>query len=77
MIGGPIPDPRIQVLERLNASIDKFFASGGQTTEVEGFESTPPPTRSAKVDPETILKRRSRRPSTAERAVLRKLAEDL
>lgn len=77
MIGEPIPDPRLQVLEQLNASIDKFFAAGGQATEVEGFRNTPPPARSATVDPETILKRRRRRPSTAERAVLRKLAEDL
>lgn len=77
MIGGPIPDPRIQVLERLNASIDKFFAAGGQATEVEGYQRAPLPPRSTKVDPETILKRRRRRPSTAERAVLRKLAEDL
>ncbi|MHC2144079.1 hypothetical protein ACVI9W_000061 [Pseudomonas sp. 210_17 TE3656] len=77
MIGGPIPDPRVQVLERLNESIDKFFAAGGQATEVEGYQRTPLPARSARVDPETILKRRRRRPSTAERAVLRKLAEDL
>jgi len=77
MIGGPIPDPRIQVLEQLNSSIDKFFAAGGKATKVAGFQNTPPPTRSTKVDPETILKRRRRRPSTAERAVLRKLAEDL
>ncbi|AIL60909.1 hypothetical protein [Pseudomonas alkylphenolica] len=77
MIGDPIPDPRIQVLEQLNADIDKFFAAGGQATEVAGYQRTPLPARSAKVDPETILKRRRRRPSTAERAVLRKLAEDL
>ena len=77
MIGGPIPDPRIQVLEQLNANIDKFFAAGGQAAEIEGYQRTPPPARSAKIDPETILKRRRRRPSTAERTVLRKLAEDL
>lgn len=77
MIGGPIPDPRIQVLEQLSASIDKFFAAGGQATEVEGYQRTLPPARSAKVDPETILKRRRHRPTMAERAVLRKLAEDL
>lgn len=31
MIGGPIPDPRRQVIEQLNASIDQFFASGRQS----------------------------------------------
>ncbi len=77
MIGDPIPHPRIQALEQLNACVDKFFAAGGQATKVSGFQNTPPPIRSTKVDPETILKRRRRRPSTAERAVLRKLAEAL
>lgn len=77
MIGDPIPDPRIQVLEQLNASIDKFFAASGQATEVEGCQSTTPPERSTKIDPETILRRRRRRPTPAERAVLRNLAEGL
>jgi len=77
MIGSPIPDPRLQVLEQLNASIDQFFAAGGQATQVDGFQSAPPPQRSSRIDPETILARRRRRPTMAERAVLRKMAEGL
>lgn len=77
MIGGPIPDPRLQVLASLNSKIDEFFSGGGKPTQVGDFESVPLPARSAKVDPTTILTRRRRRPTTAERVVLRRLAEDL
>lgn len=41
MIGDPIPSQRDQVLADLNASIDSFFASGKQPTELPAFEYQP------------------------------------
>lgn len=41
MIGDPVPSQRDQVLSKLNASIDQFFASGGQPTELPPFEYQP------------------------------------
>lgn len=56
----------------------KFLASGGAVAQVPSMSDNPiPPKRSAKVDPETILKRRKPPISRAERNALRKLAEAL
>jgi len=77
MIGDPIPDQRDALLAKLNNDIDQFFAKGGEVTPVAGVESRPLPPRSAKVDPETVLARRRRRPNTGERSALRQMAEAL
>ena len=63
---------------QLEAAKAAFFNSGGQITQARGFAFKPVfPTRSDKVDPETILKRRRKSPTLAERKVLHKLAESL
>lgn len=56
----------------------QFLAAGGTIYQGESpVINPPPPKRSAKVDPETILKRRKPTISRAERNALRKLAEAL
>ncbi|WP_327440247.1 hypothetical protein [Pseudomonas donghuensis] len=50
MIGEPTPDPRQQVLDRLSASIDQFFASGGKAEELPGPSFEPRPTRPIAAD---------------------------
>ena len=41
MIGSPILDQRQQDLDQLRASIDQFFANGGQATKLPDFEYQP------------------------------------
>lgn len=56
----------------------QFLAAGGTIYQGEAPAINPlPPARSAKVDPETILKRRKPPITAAERKALRKLAEAL
>ena len=56
----------------------QFLASGGTIAQLPSPPGKPiPPKRSAKIDPETILKRRKPPITRAERNALRKLAEAL
>lgn len=56
----------------------QFLAAGGTIYQGESPSINPsPPKRSAKIDPETILKRRKPPITRAEREALRKLAEAL
>lgn len=56
----------------------QFLAAGGTIYQGESPSiNPPPPKRSAKIDPETILKRRKPPITRAERSALRKLAEAL
>ena len=56
----------------------QFQASSGAIAQLPSPPRNPlPPKRSAKIDPETILKRRKPPISRAERNALRKLAEAL
>ncbi|MGY2685056.1 hypothetical protein [Pseudomonas tolaasii] len=56
----------------------QFLAAGGRIYQGKSPAiNPPPPTRSAKIDPETILKRRKPPFTRAERKALRKLAEAL
>lgn len=56
----------------------QFLAAGGTIYQGESPAiNPPPPKRSAKIDPETILKRRKPPITRAERNSLRKLAEAL
>ncbi|MPR00726.1 hypothetical protein F0169_00760 [Pseudomonas sp. MAFF 212408] len=56
----------------------QFLAAGGTIYQGESPAiNPPPPKRSAKIDPETILKRRKAPISRAQRNALRKLAEAL
>lgn len=63
---------------QLEAAKAAFFNSGGQIIQARSFAFKPVfPTRSDKVDPDTILKRRRISPTMAERKILRRLAEEL
>jgi len=63
---------------QLEAAKAAFFNSGGQITRASGFPFKPlPPSRSEKIDPDTVLKRRRKSPTPAERQTLRRLAEAL
>lgn len=56
----------------------QFLAAGRNVAQVPSMAGNPiPPKRSAKIDPETILKRRKPAINRAERNALRKLAEAL
>ncbi|MCX4067265.1 hypothetical protein OR626_23925 [Pseudomonas sp. S1Bt30] len=56
----------------------QFLAAGGTIYQGKSPSiNPPPPHRSTKIDPETILKRRKPPITAAERKVLRKLAEAL
>ncbi len=61
----------------LEAAKAAFVANGGRVASVPGFTPRPAPARKAWVDPETVLKRRRRLPSTSERAALRRMADSL
>ena len=63
---------------RLAAAMEAFIGRGGQIAKAPSAADNPiPPARSDRIDPETILKRRRKFPTPAERTALRKLAEAL
>lgn len=77
MIGVPMPNPRESMIDDLNRKLDQFFGTGGEAEPAAAFKPKPRPTRSNKIDPDTILKRRRPSPSHAERIALRRIAEEL
>ncbi|KQQ60107.1 hypothetical protein ASF84_05190 [Pseudomonas sp. Leaf127] len=63
---------------QIEAAKVAFFNRGGRVKIGPGVPDRPVPApRSAWVDPETVLKRRRRLPTPAERAVLRRMADSL
>lgn len=60
----------------LEAAKAAFFMGGRQITELPSRQVLPP-SRKNWVDPETVLKRKRRRPSPADRAALRRMADSL
>jgi hypothetical protein len=64
--------------ERLAAAMRDFWKRpGGSFQVVESFQSKPRPERRNWVDPETVLKRKTRNISPAGRKQLRKMADAL
>lgn len=64
--------------ESIAERITQYLAAGGTVAHLPSPPRNPlPPKRSAKIDPDTILKRRKPPISRAERNALRKLAEAL
>lgn len=62
----------------LSSQVEQHLAAGGRFSRSEPAQiNPPPPERSAKIDPDTVLKRRRPAISLAERKALRKLAEAL
>lgn len=71
-------DAQRPMLEALAAMVDKYLAAGGKITEGESPSINPlPPVRSNKIDPDTVLKRKPKALSAADRKALRKMADSL
>lgn len=67
-----------QYADSISERTAQFLAAGGAVAHLPSPPRNPlPPKRSAKIDPETILKRRKPPITRAERNALRKLAEAL
>lgn len=63
---------------KLEAAKAAFFASGGQVKVGPGVPDHPmPPARSGRIDPETVLARKTRNISPAGRKQLRQMAASL
>lgn len=62
---------------QLEAAKAAFFASGRQMIQLGDCPALPPPVRSDKIDPETVLARKRQHPTAADRARLRKMADEL
>lgn len=53
--------------QRLAYMFDQHLESGGAIRVVAGFKPVPPPPRTSRIDPDTVLKRkRKKKASTAE-----------
>jgi len=67
-----------QSAESINDRITQYLAAGGQIAQLKSPPRNPlPPPRSQKIDPETVLKRRPKTLSAADRKALRKMANSL
>jgi len=67
-----------QHAESINDQVAQFLAAGGQIDQLKSPPRNPlPPPRSKKIDPETVLKRRPKPISAADRKALRKMADSL
>jgi hypothetical protein len=64
--------------DALSAKVAQYLAAGGRITLGESPAMNPlPPTRTEKIDPGTVLKRRPKAMTRAERLALRKMADSL
>ncbi|RDL13459.1 hypothetical protein [Pseudomonas jessenii] len=64
--------------ESISERIAQYLAAGGQIDQLKSPPRNPlPPPRSKKIDPETVLKRRLKPISAAERKALRKMADSI
>ena len=67
-----------QRAEALSDQVAQFLAVGGQIAQLKSPPRNPlPPPRSNRIDPETVLKRKPKGLSLAERRTLRKMADSL
>ncbi|KQB54649.1 hypothetical protein AQS70_21105 [Pseudomonas endophytica] len=67
-----------QRAEALSDQVAQFIAAGGQIAQLKSQPRNPlPPPRSNRIDPETVLKRKPKGLSLAERRTLRKMADSL
>ena len=67
-----------QRAEALSDQVAQLLAVGGQIAQLKSPTRNPlPPPRSNRIDPETVLKRKPKGLSLAERRALRKMADSL
>ena len=67
-----------QTAESINDQVALYLAAGGQIAQLKSPPRNPlPPPRTQKIDPETVLKRRPKPLSPADRQALRKMADSL
>lgn len=67
-----------QHAESINDQVAQYLATGGRIEQLKSPPRNPlPPPRSDKIDPETVLKRRPKPISAADRKALRKMANSL
>jgi hypothetical protein len=67
-----------QSAESINDRIAQYLDAGGQIAQLRSPPRNPlPPPRSQKIDPDTILKRKPRALSAADRKALRLMADSL
>jgi len=65
-----------QSAEAISAQVAQYPATGGRIEQLKSPPRNPlPPPRSNKIDPETILKRRPKPISAADRKALRNMAD--
>lgn len=64
--------------DAISDRIAQYLAAGGQIDELPSPPRNPiPPPRSTRIDPETVLKRKPRKLTLAERRALRKMVDSL
>ncbi|MGS0546569.1 hypothetical protein ACU8WE_29955 [Pseudomonas parakoreensis] len=64
--------------ESISERIAQYLAAGGRIEQLKSPPRNPlPPPRSNKIDPETVLKRRPKPISAADRKAMRKMADSL
>lgn len=64
--------------DSISARTAEFLASGGQIDQLKSPPRNPlPPPRSQKIDPGTVLKRKPKALSAADRKALRKMVDSL
>jgi hypothetical protein len=67
-----------QSAEVISAQVTQYVAAGGRIDQLKSPPHNPlPPPRSNKIDPETVLKRRPKPISAANRKALRKMADSI
>lgn len=62
---------------QLEAAKAAFFASGKKILVLDSGSDEFPPERSDKIDPETILQRKRKKPTLMERTMLRRMADEM
>ncbi|MBY8958339.1 hypothetical protein J1G18_13680 [Pseudomonas sp. MIS38] len=67
-----------QSAEAISAQVAQYLAAGGRIDKLKSPPRNPlPPPRSTRIDPETVLKRRPKPISAADRKTLRKMADSI
>ncbi|MGS0546643.1 hypothetical protein HXW87_21130 [Pseudomonas sp. Y5-11] len=64
--------------EAISERVAQYLAAGGRIEQLKSPPRNPlPPPRSTRIDPETVLKRRPKPISAADRKTLRKMADSI